>query len=312
MRRVDQLITQSRRATENQEFTDSAGIQDEEFLEYLNNAQEEIHSVLQSTFPSILVNISSFSAVAGKEAYDIPRDVYLGTRIDQLEFSQSTEEAYYVLRKGSLKERISVDRGVPAFYIRNGSQLLIQPRPQSSGLFRISYQREIPRLDVRRGQVSAYTAGAGNTITTLTLDTDQAIDATALVEENFITVIDKNGVVKMCHIPVTAVSSSTGEVTIEPGFVFEDGETIEVGDYVCRGKFSSTTSQLPDVCEKYLLEACNMRILMRDSSVDSAEIAALLSRVQETLRLAFAEPDNDPSRVPIISTEFLGFEEWYP
>jgi hypothetical protein len=94
--------------------------------------------------------------------------------------------------------------------------------------------------------------------------------------------------------------------------VFEPGESIDVGDYACRGDFSSTTSELPDVCEKYMLEYCNTRILVRDSQTDSADVAGILAKVQETLRLAFSEPSADPDRVPLLDVQFLGVEDYYP
>jgi hypothetical protein len=77
---------------------------------------------------------------------------------------------------------------------------------------------------------------------------------------------------------------------------------------VVRGKYSSTHSQLPDICEKYLLEYCNMRIFVRDSSTDQAEVAILMQKIEATLKQAFAEPDSDPDRIPIIDSSFLGYE----
>lgn len=314
MRKVELLISASRRATENEEFTATAGIQDSEFLEYLNNGQEEIHSILQSTFPGILTAYYVEQAVVNQEAYTIPRDLYLGTRIDMIEYSASNRsQDYYLLKKGQLKERLNVQAGNPAFYIRRGNQILLQPKPQQSGTIRWSYQRAIPKLDVRRGTVLSVTLDTVNkTITSLTFDPSVALDAAALVEEGYITIVDSNGFVNMRSIPVSAVSQTTGIVTIEPGFVYKDGETIVPGNFGLKGDFSTTHSELPDVCEKYLLEYCNTRIFIRDSQTDSAELGAILAKVQETLRLAFSEPDNDPDRIPLLDMQFLGVEDYYP
>ena len=312
MRRVDLLITASRRATENQEFTATAGIQDVEFLQYLNDGQEEIHSILQGTFPSILTAYKTQQVVQNQEAYAMPRDLYLGTRIDQIEYSCSgTPDSYYILKKGTLKERLNTQAGNPAFYIRRGAEILIQPKPQQAGIMRWSYQRAIPTLDVRRGTVLSVVLGT-NDITSLVLDTSIFLDADPIVEQQFMTVVDKNGAVKMRSIPVVAIDTATGTVTVEPGFTFESGETIAAGDFVCAGTFSTTNSELPDVCEKYLLEYCNTRILMRDSQTDSAQISQILAKVEQTLRLAFAEPDGDPDRIPLLDVQFLGVEDYYP
>jgi len=312
MRKLETLITASRRATENQEYTDTAGIQDEEFIQYFNDGQEEIHTLINGTFPHVLMKIKEINLTSGIEAYSIPSDVFMGTRIDTIEFTQSgAPQNYYPLKKGSVKERLSGIQTDPSFYIRNGSQIFLQPKPQSSGSkLRLTYQRTIPKLDIQRATVESVTLDlVNNTILSLTLDDSVFMDTNALLEENYVTVVDKNGVVKMRNIPVTAISSS-GVVTVDPAFVFEAGETINAGDSVCRGKYASNFSELPDLCEKYLLEYCNTRILMRDSNSDADTVGQLLLKVQATLQAAFAEPDNDPDYVPVLDGQYLGWDSF--
>jgi hypothetical protein len=249
--------------------------------------------------------------VQSQEGYTIPDDVYLGTRIDFLEYSPTgNTREYYPLKKGNLKERLNGSQSNPSFYIRNGSQLLLQPSPQSSSAtIRITYQSTIPRLDIQRATVKTYVAGINNTITTLELDDTLPMDIAALLEEGYISVTDKDGVTQMKAIPITTISPS-GVVTVDPSFTFQDGETIAVGNPVFRGKYSSYISKLPDVCEKYLLEYSNTRILVRDSSTDADAVAQVLAKVQETLKAAFSEPDNDPDYVPVLDGQYLGWDSF--
>lgn len=308
MRTVESLIQASRRATGNTDFSETAGIGDEEFLQALNDAQEEIHALINVMFPTILMSTKLQAIQAGVDAYAIPVDCYMGTRLDFLEYSPSgLTSDYYPIRKGSVKERINGQSGNPAFYIRQGASVIIQPPPQQGGIVRMTYQKAVPVLDKRRATVASVVL-SGSSITSLTLDTAVDLDAVALEEQNYITIIDKNGAVKMRYIPIDNVDSGTGVVTVSAGFTFEAGETISAGDFAVRGKYSSTHSQLPDICEKYLLEYCNMRIFMRDSSTDQAELGALMQKIENTLKQAFAEPDNDPDRIPIIDPSYLGYE----
>ena len=310
MRRIEQLITASRRATSNLDFGENAGVQDEEFLQAFNDAQEEIQTLINTLFPTILVKQKTFSASVNVDTYNIPSDAFMGTRIENLEYSSTgLTDNFYVLKKGAPKERINGEAGNPSFYIRQGTQIIVQPPPQSGGLFRILYQRTIPVLDKRRATVlSAALDTSARTITSLYLDTTVELDDAALTEQNYITIVDKNGVVKMQGIPVDSINTGTGQVNVSAGFIYESGETIAAGDYAVRGKYSSTHSQLPDLCEKYLLEYCNMRIFVRDSSTDQAEVAALMSKIEETLKSAFSQPDNDPDRIVILDASYLGYE----
>lgn len=312
MRKLETLITASRRATENQEYNDTSGIQDEEFIQYLNDGQEEIQALINQSFPHILMRVKEMSVSAGQESYQIPADVYLGTRLDFVEFTQSGNPTnYYPLKKGSVKERLNGIQTDPSFYIRNGNLIYLEPTPQTSGSkIRLTYQKVIPILDIIRATVESVTLDTVNrTITALKLDDTVSMDTTALVEQNYMTVVDKYGTVKMQGIPVTSISSS-GVVTLDAGFVYESGESISPGDYVCRGKYSSNYSSLPDVTEKYLLEYCNTRILVRDSSSDADSVAQLLAKIQTTIQTAFAEPDNDPDYVPILDGQYLGWDSF--
>lgn len=310
MRKLELLILASRRATENQEFTDTAGIQDEEFIQYFNDGQEEIHAIINQAFPRILMKQKTISLTQNQEGYDIPSDCYLGTRVDFVEYAPNGDpSSFYPLKKGSLKERLNGSQANPSFYIRSGSQLLLQPVPQSSGsVLRVTYQKAIPRLDTVRATVESVTLGASS-ITSLVLDDSVLMDTAALLEEGYITIVDNDGQVKMQGIPVSAISS-TGLVTVGAGFQFEAGETISVGDHVMRGKFSSNFSQLPDVCEKFLLEYANTRILIRDSSTDSGTVGQVMLKIQGSIQTAFAEPDNDPDYIPLLDGQYLGWDSF--
>lgn len=312
MRKLETLITASRRATENQEYTDTAGIQDEEFIQYFNDAQEEIQALINQSFPRVMMKVTEISCVNGQEEYDIPSDVFMGTRIDTIEFTQTGDSKnYYPLKKGSLKERLSGIQMDPSFYIRSGSSIFLEPKPQSSGSkIRVTYQRTVPKLDIQRATVKTVTLDTNTkTITALTLDDSLTMDSSALLEENYITIADKNGNIKMQKIPISAIST-VGVVTVDPGFIYQTGETIAAGDFVFRGKYTCNFSQLPDLCEKYLLEYTNTRILIRDSSNDSNALAQVLTKVQGTLQTAFAEPDNDPDYIPVIDGQYLGWDSF--
>ena len=310
MKRIDLLITRSRKTTENDNFSDTQGIDDEEFLQYFNDGQDEIQSIIFNSFPDALQVETTISAIAGQEAYNIPSDAFLGNRVEVVEYSPTGNSSDYImLKKGAKRERISGVQSTPSYYIRRSKQILLQPQPQdSSGLIRILYQKRVSRLDIRRATVSAVTLGASS-ITSLSFDTTSLLDDSALLEEDRITIVGREGEVKMKNVLIDSINTSTGVVTVNSGFTFDSGETIAVGDYAVRGQDSTTHSQLPQITEKYLLEYANLRINMRDSSQDSGAISSLLQKIESTIKEAFSEPDGEVNYIPILDSQYLEAED---
>lgn len=307
MRRSDLLINQIRRATENVEFSDSTGISNEEFLQYLNDAQNRIQSLIVQKNPEVFLKEKIIPAVRSQEAYSLPSDIYIGSMVRMVDYaSTGLATDYQQLKQGRLMERLGGISSSPSFYIRRGSQILLQPSPDdASGSIRVTYVKQLPKIDLRRGKVLSATLGAGNTITTLTLDSTEAIDEVELEEELVLTVVDKNGVAKMKGITFTDINSTSGVVSVDASFVYEDGESISAGDYVVRGANSTTQSELPEACERYLIEYSNFRILNRDSNSDQAGQSPLLQSIEGEIVGLYAEPDQDVDYVSILDNQYI-------
>lgn len=307
MRQLELLITQVRRSTENLEVSDSSGIQQTEIIQYFNDAQDELQAEISVLNPQVFSVDNTQDSVSKQEAYNIPDDAFLGNRVDMVEYSsQAGVEKFFNLKQGTIQERLSGDiAGVPSFYIRRSGQILLQPIPDTGGeKIRISYQKKIPRMDIRSGTVLTVVL-TSNAITTLTLDTTETLDAAALTEEGFITVVTSNGDQEMRRIPVDAVDDATGVVTVTPGFTFQTGETIVVGDFTLRGEETTTHSQLPANCERFLVDYARMRVLQRDSSNDAREASLIVQAQKQSIIRSFAEPDRDVDYVTILDDQYL-------
>lgn len=310
MRLNQLLIDQSRRATENEENSDLAGVGDEEFLQYLNDGQDGLQSMIAQVHADVFLVETILDVTSGVESYDIPTDALLGNRVSLVEYSDTGQTRdYYPLRQGRLSERISGLSSTPSFYIRRSGKILLQPLPQSSSAkLRVTYAQKLPRLDLRRATVGAVTLDSGtSTITSLTLDTAQAIDRDGILIEDRITIVGSDGTIKMKNIPITDINASSGVVTLG-SFTYESGEMIAVGDYVCRGPRSTTHSSLPDLCERYLIEYMNWNVMNRDSSQDALQSEKKLLAIGQDIIEFYKEPDNDIDFVPILDSTFLDTE----
>lgn len=305
MRRIDLLINEARQETDNAIFTDETGIQDSEFLRWANSAQTRILSLIQQAHPDLFQRSTIIPAVQNQEEYAIPSKTFLGTRIQMLEYSKTGQARdYYPLKKGTLHERVNGPSGDPAFYIRFSKKFLVQPAPQNTGSFRAITQLALPRLDLRRATVLSSTLTT-NTITALNFDPSQFIDQENIQNEGYICLVDKDGNILMEGIPVDSVDPSTGLVNVTSGFTFQSGESAPAGCFAVLGAYSSTTSELPDVAERYVVDFMIWKLEKRDSNQVSQEINQELSMQEQDIVDSFGMPDDDVSYVAILDSQYL-------
>jgi hypothetical protein len=161
-------------------------------------------------------------------------------------------------------------------------------------------------MDVRRGIVTDVTSTSG-VISNLVVDADSGtvpFDISDFEEFDRISVVDADGVQQARNIPLDSVNSN-GTLTVRSGFTLQTGETIAVGNYVILGENSTTHLQLPQTCEKYLIEYATWKMFMRDSSTDSGEQAGVVSALEADIVDAFAEISGDVDRIPIINADNL-------
>ena len=302
MRTVENLITTIRQITEATDITDTnTGIDDEQFIQFLNDAQDSMEASISDVYPDIFMVEKVIPTIINSVEYAIPDDAYLTLRVEKVEYSQNLDpENFFQLRQRRLSERITGVTGDPSFYMRRGSTILVNPIPtEPNGRLRVTYQKKVPRLDKTRGTVKAVTLNnTARTITSLTLDPTVLLDKDTLIAECFMTVVNKLGEVQMRRIEIDDIDENTGSVTVGSSFVFNEGETISVGDKVCAGLECTNRSQMPDSVERYLVSYSKFEIFKKDSSVDSAEAASTLSAIKSEIVSAYSMPDTDIDYVP--------------
>lgn len=313
MRRLDLIITQVRQQTENEDFSDTTGIRDNEMVQFANDAQEKIHARVRDVYPAAFIKQGTITTVANQEAYDLPTDCFLDNSVVNVEFSQdSTEDGYYPLDRISFKERVSFQAGNPDGYIVRTNKILLAPVPSSSsGTIRLTYVFRLPTVDKRRAKIATVSLNSGtNQITSITFDTNETIDATDLVNNDYMCIVDRFGVIKMAGIIVDAVDAATGTVTINSSFVYTTGETASVGDYVVSGKYASTHSQMPETCERYLISYMAWKVFRRDSNSDSGEQSGELEEMLADIVGAFASSiTEDVQRPAILDNTYLSLTD---
>lgn len=307
MKRLELLIDQSRLETESEEFTDSAGIQDAEFIRYANMGQERLQHLFTQAHPLLFGKTKLIDVVVAQEAYDMPDDMFLNNKIITVEYSQTGNvQDCYMLKQSKIQERVPYPIGFPSNYIRKSDQILLVPTPNQTGILRLEYVKRLPKMDIRRAKISAVTT-SGLTITSLTLDTTSPIDIDELNKFQYFSVVDADGNQVMRNIKFSNIDDSTGVVTVDGSFAFESGETIAANNYLVSNKFSSNVSELPDDCERYIIEYMNWKIYKRDSNSDSMELSQELQLIEQELVASFAEPSDDVEYVPVLDLSYIDY-----
>ena len=308
---IEHLIDEIRNHTENEDFSNSIGIKDAEFIRFINDAQYRIHSLIVQQHQDSFLKEKEIDVVASTEAYSLPSDIYLNNRIRHVFYKDtSNDKDYYLLKPATLNNRQPGYTGYPSYYIRTADKILLNPVPaQSNAKIKLYYTRMLPRVDKRRARVGAVTLdNATNSITSLSFNiTTESIDIDALEKRNFFSVIDRNGNIKMKDIEYDSIDTGTGVVTITNGFTYEDGESISVDDYIVPGKNSATHLDLPESIERYVIAYTSWKILKRDSSVDSSEAIQELSEMESEIVASYANLQGDIYEIPLINDDIDGW-----
>lgn len=295
------LIESVRRQTNSVGSTASSGINDNEFVDYFNDAQERLQSRISSKFSNIFTKEYEFSAVANQEEYDFPDDMYAVNRLWKVEYSNTgSAQDYYNLKRRSFSSRTGVTGEYPSSYITKGNKILFQPIPSSAGTFRLTYEGVCRRLDIVRATVSSSTLNDDEThYATIELDTGEDIDDEYLSAADYVSFVTRFGVGTTQQGPsISSYDTATKIITLVAD-TFAVTDSITAGMKVVGGKYSTTHSQLPEICERYLKSYVSWKILRRDSNISDAspqerELEALEKDIEEM----FGDNERDEIEIP--------------
>lgn len=302
MRYVKYLIDQVRKQTENEEVTDFTGIQDSEFLQYLNDAQHNLQALITQQCPDVFTSESIIQAVSGQERYELPSDCYLNNKIVNVEYSATgNDDDFYVIEQDILKRRVPGVSSAPLRYIRQDGNILLTPQPQSSGKIRVTYIKRIRELDLRRATITSVPTISNSSSWYINLE---EVNVEALSEDEYICIVDKKGRTIVKNLLVKNVSDS--RITLEPHTSIEEDLDIQIGHYIVGGEDSSTHGDFDRSVERYMIAYCAWKILKRDSSMDSNEASTELNSMAQEIVKSYAAISDDVSLVP----ELNSWDDW--
>lgn len=300
---IGDLITEVRNDTENEDFSGTEGISTEDFLRYMNYGLFRLQGLLVQNNTTLFRRRVDLSVLPNQADYEISDHVYLKENLHGVHYSQDGNEANFREIREIADSYQNFNKGSSVnSYIRRGGKLILSPLPSvgsPNALLRVAYDRQLDRLDLRRGQVTDVTITAG-VVDADTLELDTATDDPDRINgrtDKYLCVCDKNGNVKAYNIPYTLYDDGTGAFT-HASHTLATGETIDVGDYVTVGKYTNTHEVVidrPDL-ERYLQLYAVIKIFGRDSSNDMQdakdEFRAVEQEIVESFRMIIKDEGN--------------------
>ena len=296
-RRLEEMIVDARAQAYSEDYSSTEGWSDEVVSRIFNLGLNRLnHKITQIDNPANIEQ-TTIDSVANQQAYDLPIDVFMAIRLDDVRYQWGTSDYEFVtLRQTAISDRFNYPINIPDAYCIRDGQILLSPTPDSSktGAIIINYQKRMRSLDVRRGLLSSK-VDSPVTITltfaaTSAKDANMQSNAEAVLDKrDYICLVDRDGEPIVSQITVNTYNSSTQVITAETTYSFPTAElaaldaAIAAGTaiYVVSGRYASTHSELDSQSEDYLIEFAISRLLRLQSS--TSELKESRMREEEAL-----------------------------
>jgi hypothetical protein len=305
MRSLDSLITLARQRTNNTDYGLRNGISQNLCVQFANDAQDHLQSVIVSAHPQEFTTDTEISVLTGVETYSISDNVFAGGKLINVWYSPTGEQRdYYRLKPRTMLERQQQEGNDPLFYIRASGLIYLNPIPRnSSGKIKVAYYRELDDLDIARGTVNGTPSGA--TITVANTLTTSPNDLTTATE--YVCISDKYGNVMLRNGVVSTVAGAT--LTLAANV-----STYLVGSYslanladgkITIGKYTTTHSKMPSFCERYLLTYLQKRLLNKQSSNNALVEDDEMKVIENDILVSFGQPTEDVYEIPVLDSDVM-------
>ena len=339
MKRFNLILNHTRKITGNENVD---GIFDNQFVQYANDAQRKMQTIIVSNFNDLFLKEIYLGYESRKLKYELPSDIFASNRLKLVEWLDSSSSSsasnwlastsylvgsviigpdkvmytcilahtssvsFYASKKlrwvessiynngYSRLERASINEKskIIGWYTEDKNLCLTFDPDKTLDLgLRISYPRILKDIDIRRGIVS------DDSPFTVTL---ASVPSNTIFDVDYVSVVDFDGNTIQNNIQVSSYASGTGIIitptTIDPACI---------GGYVVYGKDSTTHSELPEICESYLIEYMALRVSTSDSSSDAQLIAGIFAPLSADLEKIFSIQDESSRYSPIIDSDYL-------
>ncbi len=313
LQRSDLIVRDARLQSGDKFYSSTAGVRLSEWQRYLNEVQTAIFQKILNTHASvfnrqIVVPVTSGSANVPIPATN-PNAVNLKGNIINVSYSfDGNPQNYYKLNLRSPSQEISYPAYPEGYFLRDG-QIVLTPIPnQPSGMLRIDFQYDIPALDVRRAKLNVNTTNVGQLVflndATIVTETEDDI-SNGLVD--YMSVVDRDGVILAQNVLVVGTVYNRSTKVLPAILTAENITAIQaaVDAWAVFGSFTTTHSQLPDNCLRYVTHGLSRFVQMRDSNSEVTVTKEHLKELEDEIVASFADLEEDTTPIPILDRSFI-------
>ena len=299
MKPIDELIVRVRRETRNAttgSTTAGASIDDAEFADRLNDAQEmavELISGLFSTYFEKTTTYTIDTSVADYEVLALPSDLLLTSRIASVEYAYSGDLADFInIYPADIRERFTGSSFVRSDmkYILTGESIILTEKPKNNSKIRLVYERRIPRLDIHKAVVASGSR-SGTDFTGVYTTSTARTEVSSWAIDTPVSIIDSSSdTLLVADAVFSAINTGTGAFTIDLTNATYTDAAVDAATatnlrLIEGGR--TTLCELPDYCEKYLIAYAVMDIFGRDGSRLAEQAERRFMKIQESLTKSF-------------------------
>lgn len=309
LQRSDLIVRDARLQSGDRFYSSTAGVRLSEWARYLTETQTAIFQKILNTHASvfnrqIVVPVTQNVATVPIPVTN-PNAVNLKGNIINVSYSfDGNAQNYYKLNLRTPSQEISYPAYPEGYFLRDG-QIVLTPIPnQGSGTLRIDFQYDIPALDVRRAKVSSAstTQIVFTTNNTLVTETEEDL-ANGLVD--YVCVVDKDGNIVAQNLPITTGYVSATK-TLSCTLTAAQVTAVTAQDsWVVFGPFTTTHSQLPDNCLRYMTHGLARFAQMRDSNSEVTVTKEHLQELETEIMASFSDLEEDITPIPILDGSFF-------
>jgi hypothetical protein len=177
-------------------------------------------------------------------------------------------------------------------YITRDNKVLISGQNDVAQLqtIRITYFKQLPTLDIRRGTIGTVIANTSIAVT--------GLDSEVFTMDDHFSTVDAQG----DQVVDDIYSTSTGSP-----LAVSDTTGVVAGQFLVSGKNACNKPLLPDVCETYLLDYVRQRIYTRNNYDDANKQMYFTQQQEAEILSIFSKNKKDDDTIPVTDVEFLFF-----